>query len=958
MASTKPHKGAETGPEILMPAMTGSEMKSLRDALVSAFDPASFDQMLRLRLDKDRAALVGNGAFQIVAFELIELAVREGWVLDLIRAAREDNPGNPALQRFCAEHPQLFDERDTGPKHGPRYEISRIDRYAPAELIGREAETKLLTNAWDQAVRGETKRPHVITIVALGGEGKTSLVAKWAADLAYQGWPGCEAVYAWSFYSQGTREQMAASSDLFLKDALTFFGDTDDWAFAASNAGAYAKGQRLARVVGSQRALLILDGLEPLQYAPTAPTGSGLKDQGIAALIRGLATHSRSLCVVTTRYSVPDLNAFRQTTAPEQVLKRLSRAAGVHLLKVLGVKGSELRTTPFGDGNEKVNEFEKLVEEVKGHALTLTLLGSYLAEFHAGDIRQRDRVKLDNADDEAGGRAFRVMDAYVESFKTGGHNEAENTKGKRALAVLRLLGLFDRPATADCLHALWKPPAIPGLTDLLFEVDDKHRTSALSRLDAAKLLTVNRDAASLLVSLDAHPLIREYFAKQLREKYSDAWRAGHKRLYEHLCATTREGDKPTLEDLQPLYQAMSHGCQAGLERETCDEVYRNRIVRGTEIDGFYSTRRLGAFGADLGVLASFFEHPWSHVSSALSVDDQGWILNAVATCLRALGRLVEARELMLAALGVAFKLRDWRNLAISAGNLSELGMVLGDVIRAVRHAKQAVAHSDRIDDLFERIARRTICAAALQQSGRGDEAIALFCEAEAIQPKWQPERKWLYARQGFRYCDLLLTEPEHAAWRVTLQPSPSPPPSHLPQACQAVYTRGECSLEWAIKQNVVLDIALDSLTMGRATLYQAVLEGTSLKPCHDPVQNAVDNLLRAGQQPYLPLGLLTRAWLRALTGPRAGPDSAQADLDDAWDIAERGPMPLYMSDIHLHRARLFFREEHYPWESPQHDLAEARRLIVKCGYWRRKEELEDAEKAILTDAKNGSATTS
>src|SRR5205814_3090637 len=92
-------------------------------------------------------------------------------------------------------------------------DISRIMKYAPSNLIGREAETKVLNDAWDQVVRGETKRPPILTFVALGGEGKTSVVAKWAVDLAYQDWPGCEAVLAWSFYSQGTREQLAASSD-------------------------------------------------------------------------------------------------------------------------------------------------------------------------------------------------------------------------------------------------------------------------------------------------------------------------------------------------------------------------------------------------------------------------------------------------------------------------------------------------------------------------------------------------------------------------------------------------------------------------------------------------------------------------------------------------------------------------------------------------------------------------
>ena len=96
-----------------------------------------------------------------------------------------------------------------------------------------------------------------------------------------------------------------------------------------------------------------------------------------------------------------------------------------------------------------------------------------------------------------------------------------------------------------------------------------------------------------------------------------------------------------------------------------------------------------------------------------------------------------------------------------------------------------------------------------------------------------------------------------------------------------------------------------------------------------------------------PLGLLTRAWLRSLTGPRTGPESAKSDLDEAWEIAERGPMPLFLADIHLYRARLFLRDKPYPWQSLQHDLAEARRLIVKHGYLRRKEELEDAEGFIL-----------
>jgi len=62
-----------------------------------------------------------------------------------------------------------------------------------------------------------------------------------------------------------------------------------------------------------------------------------------------------------------------------------------------------------------------------------------------------------------------------------------------------------------------------------------------------------------------------------------------------------------------------------------------------------------------------------------------------------------------------------------------------------------------------------------------------------------------------------------------------------------------------------------------------------------------------------------------------------------------------MADIHLHRARLFGFEVSetgnvYPWESAEHDLREAERLIKKHGYELRLPELEDAKQALLEPA--------
>lgn len=814
--------------------------------------------------------------------------------------------------------------------NGLRWDISRILKYAPAELIGREAETQLLDDAWAKVQSDEKCRPRVLTFVALGGEGKTSLVAHWAVKLSAQDWPGCAAAFAWSFYSQGTRDQSAASSDIFLKAALTFFGDDEDQAFADSPAGAFEKGQRLARIVGERKNLLILDGLEPLQYAPTSPTPGELKDQGLVALLRGLAQHNRGLCLITTRYSLPDLNAFRQTTAPEEVLHRLSRAAGVRLLKKLGVHGA-------------AQELEALVEDVKGHALTLTLLGGFLRRAFHGDIRKRDCVKFEKADAKIdGGHALRTMAAYEHWLLRDGGEE-----GQREVAVLRLLGLFDRPADAGCLATLRREP-IPGLTEPLDGLADDDWAFCLSGLEAARLLTVNRDATGALIALDAHPHLRAYFAQQLRKTNAAAWRAAHRRLYEHLCASTPDRDAPTLEDLQPLYQAVAHGCLAGMQQAACEKVYRDRILRGTGNDGFYSTNKLGAFGSDLGAVACFFEQPWQRVSPALSEAAQAWLLHQAAFRLRALGRLTEALEPMRVSGEMDVKVDAWKGAAISYGNLSELELTLGKVAGAVADAAQSVTHADRSGDAHWPMLSRTTHADALHQAGHRAEAEALFREAERMQAERQPDYPLLYSLQGFQYCDLLLVAAERAAWRAVL---PAPAGSGVggegfAEACRTVSQRAAQTLKIAERNHWLLDIALDYLSLGRAALYEAILTGADVGRAQPDIEQAVAGLHHAGAQEFTVRGLLTRAWLRCLLGARIGPDSAQADLDEAWDIAERGSMRLHLADVHLHRARLFHAATLYPWDSPRADLAAARELIEQCGYGRRLEELADAEAAL------------
>ena len=104
-------------------------------------------------------------------------------------------------------------------------------------------------------------------------------------------------------------------------------------------------------------------------------------------------------------------------------------------------------------GNEA--ELRSASDEFSGHCLALTLLGSYLTNAYNGDIRLRKEVAARLAHDvRQGVHARKVMESYQSWFGEGPE-----------LSVLRILGLFDRPADEKALEALLKPPAIHDLTE-------------------------------------------------------------------------------------------------------------------------------------------------------------------------------------------------------------------------------------------------------------------------------------------------------------------------------------------------------------------------------------------------------------------------------------------------------------------------------------------------------------
>ena len=69
------------------------------------------------------------------------------------------------------------------------------------------------------------------------------------------------------------------------------------------------------------------------------------------------------------------------------------------------------------------------------------------------------------------------------------------------LSVLRMLGLFDRPADEKAIGALLKPPAIPGLTESLTDLSPTEWRTILAKTKKSKTSRWGRSAQSWAISI-------------------------------------------------------------------------------------------------------------------------------------------------------------------------------------------------------------------------------------------------------------------------------------------------------------------------------------------------------------------------------------------------------------------------------------------------------------------------
>ncbi|MGB0086587.1 MAG: hypothetical protein WBP94_14605, partial [Rhodomicrobiaceae bacterium] len=717
-----------------------------------------------------------------------------------------------------------------------RVDIRTLPRYG-RECFGRADEITFLDQAWRDKIL------NVVAYVAGGGYGKSTLVNKWLLKLGERGWGAANRVFGWSFYAQGSDADSAYSAQPFIDEGLKSFGDP-----SPQSGSPWDKGERLARLIGATNSILVLDGLEPLQWS--VGEVRKVKDPALSALIEGLAAANNGLCVITSRQPVTELAEYADTTA-ERKLDALRPEDGRDLLRASMVLGEDHELLGMGAA-------------VGNHALAVTLLGSWLT---------RERLPR--------GQTHTALMAGLPPPSTGSHDAQrvliafERTLQRAPeLGLLRILGLFDQPCTVDEVQALLASGTIDGVTDLFRGSRSDGLQLALGRLRDYKLVTYSPE----MKMIDAHPLVREYFAGSFRAELPESWRKAHAALADVFDRKSIP-DPQTADEAMPLYRSGIHRALSG-DLAGAYNYYRSKILQG---ERYYSHNVLAAYGNDIALLSHLFSDRWKRVSVTLNITEHSKVLRDAAVDWQTLGQLEFASEAMEASYTTALAIGDLIEASFSASYLSELLVIRGILSEAAHYGQESVALGRRSGDRLAYINSLSSAGDALHQIGNLRGSQRLFREGIRYQEALQRNEEWRrhFTLQGYHYCCLQLSRGK---------------PRRVERWCRRQIDSG-------VSRSIsLLTFALDHIALGRALLATHEAGHGTLATARECVEAGLD-LLRQGQDAsFLPAGLLARAELLRVEG---NADEAMQVLDSATTIAKRGTgMPLYLIDAEIERAKL------------------------------------------------------
>jgi tetratricopeptide (TPR) repeat protein len=244
-------------------------------------------------------------------------------------------------------------------------------------------------------------------------------------------------------------------------------------------------------------------------------------------------------------------------------------------------------------------------------------------------------------------------------------------------------------------------------------------------------------------------LIKGYFESTFDEKIK---KLCHKHIYQYFGLYALEWPE-TLEEMQPLFEQVYHGCAAGFYDEVFEDIYWVKIHRR---DKYFITQKLGAWETALSLVKTFFpEGDLSQMSLVSKKGNQSWLLNEAGLVLFCTGRPKEGRNLLIRRINLAIEDKIGGAVYVGYLNLFDIQFRTGELESGLESAKKALDAAEKAKSDSDIINSKAYLAWVLHLMGKGEEAEKEFREADELQIKISGHR--LYSGWGVDYADFLLS---------------------------------------------------------------------------------------------------------------------------------------------------------------------------------------------------------
>lgn len=561
---------------------------------------------------------------------------------------------------------------------------------------------------------------HAIGLIGFGGEGKSSVARRWIDELREEKRshiPKPAAAFWWNFYS-------SPNVDKFFEAVFTFMteGEVNPNDYPSTS----AKAKFLAGMLHSKCYLLILDGMEVIQYHEGKRYGQ-LKNADLRQFLLSLAaSSSRSFCLITSRLPVGDLKDFRSYIHCD--VTRLKLDDGRTLLRKIGVKGGD-------------SDLDQVVTDWDGHALTLCLLASYLVDRYRGNVKHIKKIPPPLANEPRYERVNRMLRLYDNDLLT----DAER-------AFLMIFSAFRIPVQETAFASVFrtktsKADQVTGLFAPVAALKSSDFEKLLQRLQTYSILRGDKHYT-------IHPLIRDYYLKLLNNNAPDQVQEVHQRIKNYYLSVAGEmPENPTLEELTPLIEAEHHACLAG-KYDEAHRIMQEDINLGNR---YLVPDVLCAWDTYLALLFEFFpDGDTSREPQTGFPETKASILNEVGFSLMMLGRLSEVEPFYARPIKIWLDMENWWRASRSYHNLVELYAYFGELNKSEEAAREALNLARRAKNREEERISLADLAWILHLRGNLREADEAFQNAEKLQREMEPQILYLYQQlEGIGHADYL-----------------------------------------------------------------------------------------------------------------------------------------------------------------------------------------------------------